>query len=128
MTLQSWKFQIGDLDNDGRIDAVVTALDESMEVWHNISPSRNHWLLVKAIGTKSNRDGMGAKLRLVTAEGVQYNYGTTAAGLGSSSDGRVHFGLGEQTRVEELQISLRSGAKQTLRNIKADQILTVREP
>lgn len=117
----------GDLDNDGRIDAVVTALDGSLEVWHNVSPSRNHWLLVKTIGTKSNRDGIGAKLRLVTAKGVQYNYVTTAVGLSSSSDGRVHFGLGEQTTVEELQISWPSGANQTLTNIKADQILTVRE-
>lgn len=118
----------GDLDNDGRIDAVVTALDGPLEVWHNISSSRNHWLLVKTIGSKSNRDGIGAKLRLVTAAGVQYNHVTTAAGLSSSSDGRVHFGLGKQTMVEQLQISWPSGAKQILKNIKGDQILTVREP
>ncbi len=117
----------GDLDNDGRIDAVVTALDGSLEVWRNVSPAKNHWLLVKTIGTKSNRDGIGAKLKLVTAEGVQYNHVTTAVGLSSSSDGRVHFGLGGQTTVEELQLSWPSGVKQTLRNIKADQILTVRE-
>jgi hypothetical protein len=118
----------GDLDNDGRIDAVVTALDGPLEVWRNVSPSRNHWLLVKTIGTKSNRDGIGAKLKLVTAEGVQYNYVTTAVGLGSSSDVRVHFGLGAHTVVEELQISWPSGVKQTLKHVKADQILTVREP
>jgi len=118
----------GDLDNDGRIDAVVTALDGTLEVWHNVSPPKNHWLLVKTIGTKSNRDGVGAKLRLVTAEGVQFNYVTTAVGLSSSSDGRVHFGLGGETTVEELQILWPSGAAQTLRKIKADQILTVREP
>jgi len=118
----------GDLDNDGRIDAIVTALGGPLEVWRNVSPSRNHWLLVKTIGTKSNRDGIGAKLKLVTAGGVQYNYVTTAVGLGSSSDVRVHFGLGTHTVVEELQISWPSGIKQELKHVKADQILTVREP
>jgi len=118
----------GDLDNDGRIDAIVTALGGPLEVWRNVSPSRNHWLLVKTIGTKSNRDGIGAKLKLVTAGGVQYNYVTTAVGLGSSSDVRVHFGLGTHTVVEELQISWPSGIKQELKHVIADQILTVREP
>ena len=57
----------GDIDNDGRIDVVVTALDGALELWRNVSPAPNHWLLVKTVGTKSNRDGMGAKLKIVTA-------------------------------------------------------------
>ena len=60
----------GDIDNDGRIDVVVTALDAPIEVWRNVSPSNNHWLLIKLVGTKSNRDGMGAKIRMRTKSAV----------------------------------------------------------
>ena len=118
----------GDLDNDGRIDVVVTALDAPVEVWRNISPSNNHWLLIKTLGTKSNRDGIGTKVKVVTAAGAQYNYVTTSVGLGSSSDRRVHFGLGDHNVVDELRVSWPSRAEQVLKNVKADQILTVREP
>jgi hypothetical protein len=118
----------GDLDNDGRIDVVVTALEGPLEVWRNVSPTHNHWLLIKTIGTKSNKSGIGAKLEVVTADGIQHNSVTTSVGLGSSSDRRVHFGLGKQAVVDELHISWPSGAQQTLRNIRADQILTILEP
>src|SRR6185295_5444688 len=94
----------GDLDNDGRVDVVVTALDGPLELWHNVSTAR-HWLLVKTVGGKSNRDGMGAKLKIVTASGTQYNHVNTAVGYGSASDRRVHFGLGDDTVVKELTIT-----------------------
>ena len=117
----------GDLDNDGRVDVVVSALDGPLELWHNVSPAR-HWLLVKTVGGKSNRDGMGAKLEIVTSAGPQYNHVNTAVGYGSASDRRVHFGLGEDAVVKELKIVWPSGKTQTLAGVKADQVLTVREP
>ncbi len=117
----------GDVDNDGRIDAVVTALNGPIELWRNMSPVPNHWLLIRAAGTKSNRDGMGAKIKVVTASGTQYNHVNTAVGYGCSSDIRVHFGLGRDTVVKELQITWPSGNVQTLRDVKGDQILTVKE-
>ena len=112
----------GDLDNDGRVDVVVSALDGPLEVWRNVSPAR-HWLIVKTLGGKSNRDGMGAKLKVVTASGVQYNHVNTAVGYGSASDRRVHFGLGEADVVRELTITWPSGRTQTLIGVKADQDL-----
>ena len=118
----------GDLDNDGRIDVVVTCLNAKPEIWHNASPALNHWLLIKTVGSKSNRDGIGAKLKLTTASGVQYNHVTTAVGFASASDRRVHFGLGKDNTARELQILWPDGAVQTIKNLKADQILTVREP
>jgi len=118
----------GDLNNDGRIDVVVIALDGPLEVWSNVPPASNHWLLIKTIGTKSNTDSTGAKLMLVTTEGAQHNYVITAAGLGSSSYPRVRFGLVSQSMVQEVHISWPSGAQQTPKNIKADQIPTVKEP
>ena len=117
----------GDLDNDGRIDAVVTCLNGEPEIWHNTSPVRNHWLVVKTIGSKSNRDGIGAKLKLVTSSGAQYNHVTTTVGFASSSDKRVHFGLGKDVSARELQIVWPSGTVQVLRNVKADQVLLVNE-
>ncbi len=118
----------GDIDNDGRLDVVVTALDGALELWRNVSPAPRHWLLVKTVGTKSNRDGMGAKVKIVTASGAQYSHVSSAVGYGCASDRRVHFGLGAEDAVNELTIAWPSGKTQTLKGVKADQILTVREP
>jgi hypothetical protein len=118
----------GDLDNDGRVDVVVTALDGALELWRNRSPAPRHWLLVDAVGRKSNRDGMGAKVKVVTASGAQHNHVNTAVGYGGASDRRVHFGLGPETVVKELTIQWPSGKTQTLKQVAADRVLTVREP
>jgi hypothetical protein len=117
----------GDLDNDGRKDVVVTALEDRMEIWRNVSPTPSHWLLVKTIGSRSNRDGIGAKLRLTTASGVQYGHVSTSVGYSSASDPRLHFGLGREPVAKELRIEWPSGAVQTLRDVAADRILTVLE-
>jgi len=117
----------GDLDNDGRIDAVVTALNGPLEVWKNVSPASNHWLRVRLVGTKSNRDGAGARIKIVTASGARYDHANTAVGYGCSSDIRVHFGLGRETSVKELQITWPSGNKQVLSDLAADQDLTIKE-
>jgi hypothetical protein len=118
----------GDLDNDGRVDVVVTALEAPLEIWRNVTPARNHWLLVSTIGTRSNRDGQGAKIKVTTAAGAQWNAVNTAVGYGGGSDKRVHFGLGADAVVRELTITWPSGTLQTLRDLAADQIVTVREP
>jgi hypothetical protein len=118
----------GDIDNDGRVDAVVTALDGALELWRNVSPAPNHWLMVQAVGTKSNRDGIGAKVKVVTAKGAQHSHVNTAVGYGGASDRRVHFGLGTETVVAELTIAWPSGKTQTLTKVAADQVLVVREP
>lgn len=117
----------GDLDNDGRMDVVVSRIDGPAEVFRNVSPGGNHWLLVKTVGTRSNRDGIGAQIRLESASGVQYNHVTTSVGYASSSSRRVHFGLGQDTLVTRLETHWPSGVRQELRNVPADQILTVRE-
>ncbi len=119
----------GDLNNDGRIDAVVTVKDGPPEILINRSPGKNHWLLVRLIGTRSNRDGLGARLKATLAGGrALYNHATTSTGLSASSDPRVHFGLGTAERVEKLEIWWPSGARQALENVPADRILTVQEP
>ena len=117
----------GDIDNDGRVDVVVTALNGPLEVWRNVGPAPNHWILLQLIGAKSNRDGAGAKIRVVTASGARYNQVNTAVGYGCASDRRVHFGLGSNSEIKEIQIKWPSGTAQTLHDVKADQVLTVKE-
>jgi hypothetical protein len=117
----------GDLDNDGRIDAVVTDLHGPIEVWRNVSPTPNHWLHIRTVGTRSNRDGVGAKIKVTTPTKTLYNHVNTAVGYGGSSDPRVHFGLGEEEVVTKLEITWPSGTVQTLENVPADQILVVTE-
>ena len=118
----------GDLDNDGRIDAVLTELDGPLRILHNASPAPNHWLLIRTIGSKSNRDGIGTRIRVVTEDGVQYNAVSTSVGYASGSDVRVHFGLGRRALAQEIELLWPSGAQQILKNVKANQVLVVREP
>jgi enediyne biosynthesis protein E4 len=118
----------GDLNNDGKIDAVVTVLNGPPEIWMNRSNSRNHWIILSLVGVKSNRDGLGTKVKITTSLGSQYNVATTAVGYNSSSDKRVHFGLSTAPVVDAIELTWPSGIKQVLKNVKADQILTVTEP
>ncbi len=118
----------GDFNNDGRIDIVVTNQNSRPQIFLNRAPGGNHWLLVKLIGNRSNRDGLGARLKATPASGpTLYNHATTSTGLSASSDPRVHFGLGAAERLDKLEIWWPSGIRQTLRDVKGDQILTVHE-
>jgi enediyne biosynthesis protein E4 len=119
---------VGDLDNDGRLDLVVTSLQARPEIFLNRTANRNHWLSLKLVGAKSNRDGLGARIKVTLPDGrAFYNHATTSVGLSCSSDKRVHFGLGAETAVESVEVLWPSGIRQTLTNLKADQILEVRE-
>jgi hypothetical protein len=113
-----------DFNNDGKIGIVVSALGEPAELWQNISPEDNHWLILKLVGTRSNRDGIGAVVRL----GNQWNHVTTAVGYASSSPAAVHFGTGKIENIERIEIRWPSGIVQVLRNIATNQVLEVHEP
>src|SRR5439155_3391844 len=112
---------IGDLDNDGRVDAVVTANDGPVRVLHNETTNGNHWILLKLTGHKSNRDAIGALVKIVTSEGAQYATVTTASSYLSSGDKRVHFGLGNATVVQAIEIRWPSGIVQALKDVAADK-------
>jgi len=119
---------MGDLDGDGRLDIVVSALSAPAEIWMNQSRGSNHWLELRLEGTKSNRDAIGARIKIVTRSGAQYNHVTTSVGYASSSAGPVHFGLGQSASVDLMEIHWPSGAVQELRNVPGDQLLKVKEP
>jgi hypothetical protein len=119
---------IGDLNGDGRLDVVVSAINAPAEVWINDSPGGNHWLEFKLEGTKSNRDGIGARIKVVAGGTTQYNHVSFAAGYASSSAGPTHFGLGANKSADRVEIRWPSGITQELTNVPADQIVKVKEP
>jgi hypothetical protein len=119
---------IGDIDNDGRVDAVITTNGGPPHILHNETRGENHWVILNLVGHKSNRDGIGALVSVTISQGAQWATVTTASSYLSSSDKRVHFGLGADTVAKRIEIRWPSGIKQTLVNVAAGQILNVDEP
>jgi enediyne biosynthesis protein E4 len=115
----------GDLNNDGKIDIVVTVLNGEPQLLMNRSQNHNHWIILKLVGVADNRDGLGTRVKITTANGVQYNQATTAVGYNSSSDKRVYFGLQNATLVDQIELVWPTGVKQVLNHVMADQILTI---
>ncbi len=115
----------GDLNNDGKIDIVVTVLNGEPQLLMNRTQNHNHWIILKLVGVVDNRDGLGTRVKITTANGVQYNEATTAVGYNSSSDKRVYFGLENATVVDQIELVWPTGVKQVLNHVMADQILTI---
>jgi len=114
---------IADFDGDGRLDVVVVSLGARAELWKNESAPANRWLIVKLTGTKSNRDGIGARVII----GNQVRTMTTAIGYASSSHAGLHFGLGPDAGSVTVRVEWPSGTKQTIEGVKPNQILLVKE-
>jgi hypothetical protein len=117
----------GDFDNDGRVDVVISRLGEKPLLLRNVTGGGNHWLGLRLVGRRSNRDGIGSVVHIRTAAGEQWNHVTTSVGYASSSDVRVHFGLGAETRAA-VEIRWPSGTVSRFEDTPADHYLTVREP
>ena len=118
----------GDLNNDGFADLVVTALNEPPRILLN-SGGPSHWLWLSLVGRHSPRDAIGAQVTVTTAAGrALHNQVAVSVGLMSSSDRRVHFGLGAETRIRTIEIVWPRGARQVIRDVAADQFLTIEEP
>jgi hypothetical protein len=114
---------VADFDGDGRLDVVVSVLGERPEFWRNTTATAGHWLDLKLVGERSNRDALGAVVHI----GTQWNQMTSSVGYASSALAPVHFGLGAQTNVPDVEIIWPNGSLQHLKNVKADQVLTVHE-
>jgi len=119
---------VGDIDNDGRLDAVVTTNDGAVHVLRNETQTANHWLSLRLVGHKSNRDAIGAEVKVTTAHGSQLAMVTTAGSYLSSGDKRVHFGLGMDEVAASVEIRWPSGITQKLENVRADRMIEVDEP
>jgi enediyne biosynthesis protein E4 len=119
---------VGDFNGDGKLDVVVSAINAPAEIWMNDSPGNSHWIEFKLQGTKSNRDGIGARIKVVTKSGAQYNHMTASSGYASSSAGPVHFGLGANAAVDLVEIHWPSGIVQTMKEVAGDRVVPVKEP
>jgi hypothetical protein len=119
---------LGDIDNDGRMDAVVTVLGGQAKVFRNVSGGSHHWITLQLSGVQSNWMGLGARIRITAADGAsQYDHATTSAGYAASSEPRVHFGLGAAASVKLIEIEWPSGIRQVLRDVPADRIVRIEE-
>jgi hypothetical protein len=117
-----------DYDNDGKMDAFVVNLGAKGTLLHNVSTNTGHWIAVKLVGTKSNRDGIGARVEVFAAGKRQTAERVAGSGYLSQDDPRLHFGLGAATTVDKLIVHWPSGREQTLEKLTVDRVLTVEEP
>jgi hypothetical protein len=118
---------IGDFDNDGRMDALVVDSEGEPILLHNETPAVGHWLEVRLIGVKSNRDGIGALVTVHAGALTLLRQCTTGGSYMSASDKRVHFGLADATVADRVTIRWPSGHVDTYKDVKPDQIITIRE-
>jgi hypothetical protein len=127
LTLGGGGSAVADFDNDGGLDLGVSNSDSYPQLLRNDGGNANNWLEVMLVGTKSNRDGVGAALKLVAKGFTQYNQRKGGMSYMSSHDPRVHFGLGPRKNIESLEITWPSGIVDRLSNVPINQIITVKE-
>jgi hypothetical protein len=118
---------IGDFDNDGDLDILVNNNGEAPQLLRNDGGNANHWVEILLIGTKSNRDGVGARVKVVAGDLVQIDQRKGGMSYQSAQDPRLHFGLGSRTKVDSVEIIWPSGEKTEIKNLKADQIVAIQE-
>jgi enediyne biosynthesis protein E4 len=117
----------GDFDNDGNVDVAIMNMSEPPSLLRNVTRNGNHWLKLKLIGTKSNRSAIGASVILTAAGRRQRQDVLSQSSFYSQSDLRLHFGLGEAKQADSVEIRWPSGTVQTVRDLRGDQIATLRE-
>jgi hypothetical protein len=117
-----------DLNHDGFVDLVVTSLNEEPRILLNSGDNGNHWLMVEAVGRASNRDAIGAEVKVTTASGrVLYGHVNPSVGFMSSSEKRVHFGLGKDAAVTSVEVRWPGGRTQRVLEVAVDRLVRVEE-
>jgi hypothetical protein len=116
----------GDFDNDGDLDIVIMNVNEPPSLLRNDAPARNHWLKVKLVGTKSNRSAIGARVLVRYGNKIQAQQLLSQSSYISSNDPRLHFGLGDETKVD-IEIRWPNGLQESASNVTADQLVIFRE-
>jgi enediyne biosynthesis protein E4 len=117
----------GDFDNDGDVDIIVNNLDGAPTLLRNDGGSRNNWILIKCVGTRSNRSAIGTRVKITAAGRDQIREVMSGSGYYSQNDLRLHFGLGRATTVERVELAWPSGAKETVRDLAVNQLFVIQE-
>jgi hypothetical protein len=118
---------LGDLWNDGRISAVVSNMNARLSLLVNQVRNGNHWVALRALGTKSNRDGIGARIRVKAGARTLIDEVRSGSSYDSNNDMRVHFGLGSATKIEWVEVRWPSGLLEKFENLGVDAIHTIKE-
>ena len=118
----------GDLDNDGDLDLLVLNLNGPARIYRNDGGNRGNWIMVRTVGTASNRDGIGARVRVKSGGTTQVRDIRSSSGYLSQGDFRAHFGVGKSKKVDRIEVRWPSGRTSTLDNVKVNQVITVTEP
>jgi hypothetical protein len=118
----------GDYDNDGDIDAYIVNLNSKGAFLRNNKGNQNNWIILNLVGTSSNRDGIGARVKLTSGGKTQVAVKKSTTGYLSQNDPRIHFGLEKNSSIEKIEIKWPSGKEQVLENVKINQLLTIKEP
>ena len=116
-----------DYDNDGKVDAYLVNVGAPGVLLKNTTPAAGHWLMITLAGTKSNRDGIGAKVVLEAGGVKQFSERVAGSGYLSQNDWRLHFGLGAQTKVDRITVTWPSGIRQVVEGVSANQTITITE-
>jgi hypothetical protein len=119
---------VADFDNDGGLDVAISSVGRPLVLLKNRNLTGNHWLLIRAEGTRSNRFGLGAKVRIQTADATQTREINNVASYQSAHDIRLHVGVGRSKTVTRIDVVWPGGARQTLTDVAADQVLVIKEP
>ena len=117
----------GDFDRDGDLDVLLTSNNGPAHLYRNDGGNRNHWISIRTIGTKSNRDGIGARVAITSASGKQWNMVRSGSSYASESDRALVFGLGQDPSVNSIEVAWPSGTKQKFSNVAVDQFITIDE-
>jgi len=118
---------LADFDNDGDLDLLVNNNGQRPQLFRNDGGNRNHWLQILLVGTKSNRDGVGARVKVVSGGRFLYDQRKGGRSYQSAHDPRLHFGLGQNPVVDSIEIRWPSGTVTRLENLRSDQVITVKE-
>jgi hypothetical protein len=118
---------VADFDNDGRLDLLVSNANARPLLYHNIQPTGNHWVQFTLKGTQSNAFAVGARLWVTAGGQTQVGFVNGGNGFASQSSLRVHFGLGQATQIERLEVAWPTGTRQTFMNLQSDRIYTIVE-
>jgi hypothetical protein len=118
---------LADFDNDGDPDVLVSNNGQAPELFQNDGGNRSHWLQIQLIGTRSNRDAVGARVKVTSGNWATYDQRKGGRSYQSAHDPRLHFGLGPRTRIDLIEIRWPSGLVETVKSLAADQVVTVKE-